>query len=535
MLHRRLLRRVSNLQYYQFRSFSVQNGPDNRTSVCPNDLEQFEFLSSTILPKIKEHINANQNEAIPISTNISFHELKSIVSYPETLPNEPVSIDTLMYEIDLILKHSPRSSKSRFIDKLYSGSDSITQYASFLLSVINNNTQTYKSAQILNVLENITIRNLCEVFYKQTSDPYGGLFMPGGAYSNMMAIRLARDKYFPTISSHGLQPLEYNPIVLTSDQSHYSIMTAVAQVGIGTNNVIKVETHHNGTMNIGSCVAVIEQEIQNQQKPFMLSCTAGTTVLRAFDDFKAIREICDKYDIWMHVDGCWGGAATFCGDTNDRLNKLVDGIELADSISFDAHKLLSTGLLCGVLLVKDENYLLNSCTPPNASYLFHGAENEVNYDIGLKTLQCGRVSDALKLYLNWLYYGKNGLCERVENGMNNASYLCKLIEESNDFILVREPDFCNVCFWYVDPLEMDKVRQWKQGGFDASEKEIVDMLGGNTKKIHGKMEKEGNTMINYSPLKSIPLFFRMITSNYRLNYNEVETVLNDVRRAAGNL
>ena len=160
--------------------------------------------------------------------------------------------------------------------------------------------------------------------------------------------------------------------------------------------------------------------------------------------------------------------------------------------------------------------------------LFHGNDG----DIGLKTLQCGRQCDALKLYLSWIYYGKNGLIERVDNAMKNAKYLCQLIEESDDFLLFENPKFCNVCFWYVGKENMNKVKQWKEAGFAEDGKEIFEMLESNTKTIYSKMEQDASSMVDYSPYKSLPPFFRMITSNYRLNTDEVNTVLNDIRYAA---
>jgi len=291
----------------------------------------------------------------------------------------------------------------------------------------------------------------------------------------------------------------------------------MGHIGIGFQNVIKLKTNKNGKMDIDNAYNVIEQLIKENKKPFVLSCTAGTTVFGAFDDFKEISKICKKYDIWMHVDGCWGGAAAFNRESDDALSSLVDGIECADSIAFDSHKLLSTGLLCGCLLVRNEEYLFKSCEPPNAKYLFHGKDDEYSYDIGLKTLQCGRQCDALKLYLSWLYYGKDGLSERVQNGMINANYLCQLIEESDDFILVQQPSFCNVCFWFVDGKKMDKVEKWKEDGFDEGDYDIVNMLEGNTKQIYSKLEQEASSMVDYSPNKNLPSFFRMITSNFRLD------------------
>lgn len=496
----------------------------NRSSIHPNDIEQFDGLQAKILPKIRKFIEKNSDENVAICNHKSFDELQSILSSKngELLDDDKmISDDNIMDIIDLIFDYSPRTQKSRYVDKLYCGSDAISQYATYILSIINNNCHTYHSSQILTLIEDITIRNLCKIFYKQNDKPYGGVFFPGGAYSNMMAFRLARDKYFPSISSDGPY-CNFNGIVLTSDQSHYSVMTSISQIGIGSNNVLKLETNNDGTINIEKCKLMIQHLINNEnKKPFILSCNAGTTVFGAFDDFIAISNICKEYDIWMHVDGCWGGAVVFGRDNNKICNKLVNGIEFADSISFDAHKLLSTGLLCGCLLVKDEKYLYESCAPPNAKYLFHSNNN---IDIGLKTIQCGRQCDALKLYLSWLYYGNNGLYKRVENALNNANYLCQLIKKSNDFMLVQELEFCNVCFWYIGEYNVDDI--------DLNDSNIVNMLETNTKNIYSKLQQDANSMIDYSPCKGLPSFFRMITSNYRLTYHDIDIILNDIRNAA---
>lgn len=505
---------------------TIQEITPFRNALSGSDLEQFDFLSDSILPKIRNHIAKNSEESTPIRIQKTFDEIKSELTNPVHLPNEPISNESLSNEVDLLLKYSPRSGKSRFVDKLYSGSDGITQFATFLLSVLNNNSHTFNSSQILSVVEDVTIKNLCKVFYKSDDSPRGGVFMPGGAYSNMMAFRLARDKYHPSILSDGTANTV--PIVLTSDQSHYSVATAVGQLGIGTNNVRKLETNSDGTINIDNCRQVVEELIKVDSKPFILSCNAGSTVLGAFDDFKALSAICREFDIWMHVDGCWGGGSAFARETNPAMGELVDGIELADSISFDSHKLLSTGLLCGCLLVKDESYLYKSCQPPNAKYLFHGNDG----DIGLKTLQCGRQCDALKLYLSWIYYGKEGLIQRVDNAMNNAQHLCKLIEESDDFLLYEDPKFCNICFWYVGKENMQKVKKWKEGGFVGDDGEIFEMLEKNTKRTSLKMEQDGSSMVDYSPYKNLPVFFRLISSNFKLTTNEVERILSDIRYSA---
>ena len=73
------------------------------------------------------------------------------------------------------------------------------------------------------------------------------------------------------------------------------------------------------------------RELEKGNRPFYVNATAGTTVMGAFDDFHAVADICQKYDMWMHVDACWGGFLAFADKYKDR--GLLDGVERADSLS----------------------------------------------------------------------------------------------------------------------------------------------------------------------------------------------------------
>jgi len=501
-----------------------------RSSTFPDDVEQFDFLSEEIIPRIREHTKLNADGDVPICLDKPFHEMKAMVNHSDILPERPISDEQLMKEIDLVLKYSMRTGHSRFVDKLYSGSDAITQFATMLLSVVNNNCHTYHSSQILTVIEEITISNLCRLFFAGRDYPkMGGIFMPGGSYSNMMALRSARDKYFPSIRAEGTHPDGPTPVILCSSNSHYCITTTCGQIGIGTNNVVKLETNLDGSVNVEKSIPVIEGLFAQNKRPFVWSCTAGTTVHGAFDDFTAISEICKKHDMWMHVDACWGGSAVFGKEDSEQVAALFEGIENADSIAYDAHKFISTGLLCGCLLVKDESFLYDSCEPPGAKYLFHGDGSKECHDLSLKTLQCGRQCDAIKLYLSWLYYGKEGLSERVVNGMDNAAYLVERVKASPNMVLAFEPSFCNVCFWWVGDEQRQKVEEWKATEYKGDDDELFKMLESNTKRIYSNLE---HSKVDYSPITGIPSFFRMITSNYRLRKSDIDVILDDIEQTA---
>lgn len=143
----------------------------------------------------------------------------------------------------------------------------------------------------------------------------------------------------------------------------------------------------------------IKLAISEGKKPFFVNATAGTTVLGSFDNFNEVADICEKYQIWMHVDACLGGSAIF----SKKHKCLLDGVERANSISYNPHKTLGVPLQCSMFLVKEKG-ILHACNSAQADYLFQQDKfYDISYDTGDKSVQCGRKVDVRLI-------GKASLC-----------------------------------------------------------------------------------------------------------------------------
>jgi glutamate/tyrosine decarboxylase-like PLP-dependent enzyme len=172
--------------------------------------------------------------------------------------------------------------------------------------------------------------------------------------------------------------------------------------------------------------------------------TSGTTVRGAFDPLKAVGEIAHEEGLWHHVDAAWGGSAMFSGS----LAKLMDGVEFADSVCWDAHKMMGLPLICSAFMVKQSEVLAKVCAHGNvAHYLFHESSKE--HDLGRYSLQCGRRNDALKLWLAWRECGDAGWASLVENYVALADHLQMRIEEHANLEMMSKRSWTNVCFRYV--------------------------------------------------------------------------------------
>ncbi|XP_037703568.1 cysteine sulfinic acid decarboxylase isoform X9 [Choloepus didactylus] len=256
--------------------------------------------------------------------------------------------------------------------------------------------------------------------------------------------------------------------------------------------------------------------------PFLVSATSGTTVLGAFDPLEAIADICQHHGLWLHVDAAWGGSVLL----SQTHRHLLDGIQRADSVAWNPHKLLTAGLQCSALLLRDTSNLLKRCHGSQASYLFQQDKfYDVALDTGDKVVQCGRRVDCLKLWLMWKAQGGQGLEQRVDRAFALARYLVEEMKKREGFELVMEPEFVNVCFWFVPPT-----LQGKQDSPDYSER-----LAKVAPVLKERMVKEGSMMIGYQPHGTRGNFFRVVVANPALTRADMDFLLKELERLGQDL
>lgn len=170
----------------------------------------------------------------------------------------------------------------------------------WLVSLLNTNIHAYEASPVLTLAEIEVIQALTKTIGYNTGS--GGVFCPGGSYSNMYAMYLAKKNLTDRNNEIGIHDL----VVLTSEHSHYSIDKASALMGIDSSNIVKVPCDYNGRMLPSILRKKVEKVVKSGKKPFFLNATLGTTVLGAFDPLEELSWISSEYDIWLHADAAWG-------------------------------------------------------------------------------------------------------------------------------------------------------------------------------------------------------------------------------------
>lgn len=258
----------------------------------------------------------------------------------------------------------------------------------------------YHVSPALTIIEKTTARTFANLFGFEGPHA-GGISTQGGSASNLTSMILARNNLFPESKSNG--HASHGFVLFASAHGHYSLEKAADMCGFGTKNVWSVAVNSLGCMIPEELEKLVHRAKDEGRTPFYVSATAGTTVLGSYDPFGAIAGICQKHNLWLHVDACWGGPAIF---SSKQKHKLA-GIEQADSVAVNPHKMMGTPVTCSFLLGPDLRKFHKANTLP-AGYLFHESSGEEVWDLADLTLQCGRRGDSLKLGLSWMYYGREG-------------------------------------------------------------------------------------------------------------------------------
>ena len=351
----------------------------------------------------------------------------------------------------------------------------------------------YQVSPALTVVEKTTTRALAKLFGFNGTHA-GGVSTQGGSGSNLTALIIARNTLYPETKVNGNGTHKFD--LFTSIHGHYSLEKAAQMIGLGSSAVVSVPVDECGSMIPEALEELITKSKESGRTPLFINATAGTTVLGSYDPFTAISAISRRHNLWMHIDGAWGGPVIFSPTHRHKLA----GCHLADSLALNPHKMLNAPVTCSILLGQDLRQFHRANTLP-AGYLFHSsdgddADREV-WDLADLTPQCGRRGDSLKLALSWIYHGSSGFAQQIDHGHEIAAYFASQVAANPNFVLVSQnpPPLFQVCFYYAPDGKVNAVPE---------ENTMV------TAEIVQKLIRKG-FMVDYAP-GELGSFFRVVVN-----------------------
>ena len=230
--------------------------------------------------------------------------------------------------------------------------------------------------------------------------------------------------------------------VYTSRHSHSSIEKGVKIAGLGSDNLRLVADDERHAMRADALESAIAADRAAGAIPVMVSATVGTTSSGAVDPLRAIGEVCHREGVWLHVDAAHAGSATICPEHRG----LIDGVEYADSYTFNPHKWLLTNFDCNCFWVADRAALIDALSVLPEYLRNRATESGEVIDYRDWHVPLGRRFRALKLWFVIRHYGADGLRAHVRRSVALAGWFAEQMEASGEFDLAAPVSVGLVCF-----------------------------------------------------------------------------------------
>jgi L-2,4-diaminobutyrate decarboxylase len=333
--------------------------------------------------------------------------------------------------------------------------------ADALVSLLNNSVAVWEMSPTGTLVEQQVVGWLREAIgFPSTVD---GTLVSGGSVANLTGLLAAREARFPGCWRAGVADGDASRAVLfVSAHAHYSVERTAGIMGFGADAVIPVP-ERDGKMDPAALEEAIRRARAEGRIPLAVAATAGSTATGLFDPLDAVADVCARENVWMHVDAAHGASVAFSA----RLRPLLRGIERADSVAWDPHKMLWMPMSTGAVLVREKRHL-DAAFQQSAPYLFHPQPDEPRgVDQGKMTLQCSRRFDALKLWVCLRHYGADFFGALNERTTERAGSLHRMLEAADDFEPMHAPESNILCFRHL-PTQLEGRSDEQVDAFQAA-------------------------------------------------------------------
>jgi glutamate decarboxylase len=439
----------------------------------PDSTDKFMEFGHAVLEMIHEFFQEKKG----LHKRITLPELAQIFNQIST-PEDPHLIRDVLQEIkDKVTVHSVKVGSPHYIGHMTSAIPYFMILLEIIIAALNQNQVKIETAKASSFVERELIAwmhriifNRDDTFYrKHIQNPRIALgnVTSGGTISNLTALMVARerafpaDRNFPGIRKVGVEgALNYygysKMVVLVSRRGHYSIRKAANLLGLGEKNVIYIPVDTYNRINI----KVLRKTIQNikrndlekgkKTKIMSIIGIAGTTETGNIDNLMELGDIAREENAYFHVDAAWGGAALIVNE----YKSLFRGIEKADSVAVDAHKLLYCPMSMGVVVFRNEKDLNHLKT------ISQYVNRPDSVDTGRFTIEGSRPFACLKLWASLKIIGREGYRLLFGQAQEATSTFKKILEESGNFEILNHPELFILNYRLVSKKIMEKLNEW---------------------------------------------------------------------------
>lgn len=493
--------------------------------IMPDSPDKFIEFGHELL----EMIHGFFQEKGGIHSSITLLELSKIFDQI-AIPHSPQLIKDVLSEIKTnIIGHSVKVGSPYYIGHMTSAVPYFMILIEMIIAALNQNQVKIETAKASSFVErelvawlHALIFNKRELFYKKNIQNHRvclGNVTSDGTLANMTALLVAREKAFPPDKDDfpGLriagidQALRYygysRGVILVSSRGHYSIKKSANVLGIGEENVLSISVDNNNKIDLKKLKRRIKrlQDKTGHKRTKIIAIVgiAGTTETGNVDNLVALGDISKEAGTFFHVDACWGGSALLV----DEYRSLFTGIEKADSVTIDAHKLLYCPMTMGLVLFRNEkdlNYIRHS-----SNYVIR--RNSV--DTGRFTIEGSRPFACLKPWASLKIIGREGYRLLFKEANQSTNYFKKILDNCGNFETLNKPELFILIYRFLPYVVKKQIRTWKQelslAQNDHQKKEFLHKLkklnhlvNSLNIKLHKALRRDDSSFVSRTLLES---------------------------------
>lgn len=341
-----------------------------------------------------------------------------------------------------ICDHSIRIHHKKYMGHQVGTAAPLGALSNMVGSFLNNGSGVYEMGIANNAIERIVAELLCnKVGYDEQSR---GFLTSGGSLGNLTALLSAKAAF------QAKHPHKKKLGIMVGEQAHYSIERTARIIGL-EEGLILIPSKEDFTINENLIEKHYREAVKKGFEIFAFVGNAPSTATGKIDNLNFIAEFCQKNFIWYHVDAAHGGGAIF----SNKYKSDLKGIEKADSIVIDGHKMMMLPAITTAVLFKNGNDSYNTFKQ-KADYLLTATEEEDWYNLAKRTFECTKNMMAIEWYAMYKAYSEDIWDENVTLLYDNCRLLADKIQQHPNFELAVYPDTNILCFRYIEKNVTDE-------------------------------------------------------------------------------
>jgi glutamate/tyrosine decarboxylase-like PLP-dependent enzyme len=373
----------------------------------------------------------------PIVPHVTAEEIRSYLTSRYDF-SKAITLDEVVADVERMLQTwQVQVTHPRYFGLFNPSVTLASVIADTLVAMYNSQLANWRTSPVANEIERHTLGWLTAKFGLPSDT--SATFTSGGTEANLSAVVVALTRAFPESGEHGLRHLTATPTIYLTEEAHNGYNKIAHMTGIGRKALRIVATDSDLKLDLKDLKRRVAEDRKNGLAPFMVIGTAGTTATGVIDPLEKIGEFCREEDMWFHADAAWGGAAII----SPELKHYLAGIELADSITCDAHKWFSVPMGAGMFFCRHPDRVAEAFRV-DISYMPKKTDLTV-VDPLMASMQWSRRFIGLKLFMALAQHGESGQIEMIEHQARMGHVLRDALEASG-WRIMNDTPLPLVCF-----------------------------------------------------------------------------------------